>query len=107
MLNQPRFYAEDVMSQTSTAGTHATAADVAMDMAAFNKLERNAWERELKAVAPAILLQAKEHAKVDAALGEKKTERPRGRPARSASPKDGAISSVVQMRLVGAFLAMD
>ena len=73
MLNQPRFNAEEALSQSSTAGTHTTAADEDKDVEAFSVLEKSVWEAELKAVAPAILLQAKAdaEAKVDVVLGEK------------------------------------
>ena len=73
MLDQPRFKSEEVLSPTSTAGSHTTAADMDRDVEAFHVLEKSVWEAELKAVAPAILLQAKADAEVKAevVLGEK------------------------------------
>ena len=70
MLNQPRFSAEEVLSQTSTADAFVTAAgNVDEDTAAFKSFEQKAWDTEMKAMAPRILQQAKTDSKPDVKLG--------------------------------------
>ena len=98
MFDQPRFKAEEVLSPTSTAGTHTTAADTDKDAEAFYILEKRVWEAELKAAAPAILLQAKAEAeaKTEAVLGEKA-----GKAKRDECKKTRVRA--LQVRLVGAF----
>ena len=66
MLNQPRFDAEDVLSQASTADTFVTAAgDVDEDTAAFKRFERDALGRRNEDHGPETMQQAKAEPKSD------------------------------------------
>ena len=52
MLDQPRFNADEVLSQTSTTDASMTAAgDVDEDMAAFKRFEQRAWDTDMKITA--------------------------------------------------------
>ena len=70
MRNQSHFEADDVLSPVPTADTFVTAAgEVDVDIAAFKKFERAAWDAEMKVMAPMIVQQAKTEPRPKVKLG--------------------------------------